>query len=94
MNTTALRLAGAAAACALMCAPALAQKAKDTLRVGAFQPISIVDTFYDPQPHTNLMDRIVFDMLVRYDVDGNMTGGECRPELAAPAACAADRTAP
>ena len=63
------RLMCAAAMGALFSAPAFAQKAKDTLRVGAYQPISIVDTFYDPQPQTNLMDRIVFDMLVRYDVE-------------------------
>ena len=49
--------------------PAWAQKAQDTLRVGAYQPISIIDGIYDPQPQTNLMDRVVFDTLVAYDSD-------------------------
>ncbi len=63
------RLLGAAAIGALTCAPALAQKAKDTLRIGAYQPISIIDALYDPQPQSNLMDRVVFDTLVAYDVE-------------------------
>ncbi|MDT2021082.1 ABC transporter substrate-binding protein [Methylocella sp. CPCC 101449] len=47
--------------------PALAQKAKDTLRIGVYQPISIVDSIYDPQPQTDLITRSVFDTLVQYD---------------------------
>ena len=54
---------------ALMSGPALAQKAQDTLRIGAYQPIAIIDALYDPQPQSNLMDRVVFDTLVVYDSD-------------------------
>ena len=49
--------------------PAYAQKSQDTLRIGAYQPISIIDGIFDPQPQTNLMDRVVFDTLVAYDTD-------------------------
>lgn len=54
-------------ASALMAVPAVAQKSKDTLRVGVYQPISIVDGVFDPHPQTNLMDRMVFDSLLSYD---------------------------
>lgn len=53
----------------LAIAPAAAQKSKDTLRVGVHQPISIIDAIFDPNPQTNLMDRMVFDSLVTYDSD-------------------------
>ncbi|HEV2572473.1 MAG TPA: ABC transporter substrate-binding protein [Beijerinckiaceae bacterium] len=59
----------AVAAAGLLPLPALAQKAQDTLRIGVYQPISIIDALYDPQPQTNLMDRVVFDTLVQYDSD-------------------------
>ena len=49
--------------------PSLAQKSKDTLRVGVYQPISIIDAVFDPQPQTNMLDRMVFDSLVNYDSD-------------------------
>ncbi len=48
---------------------AMAQKSKDTLRVGVYQPIKIVDAIFDPNPQTNLMDRMVFDTLTEYDVE-------------------------
>ncbi|MDB5532408.1 MAG: Peptide/nickel transport system substrate-binding protein [Hyphomicrobiales bacterium] len=63
-----LRLAVMAAA-ALLPIQAFAQKSQDTLRIGAYQPISIIDAIFDPQPQTNLMDRVVFDTLVAYDSD-------------------------
>ena len=53
----------------LAAVPALAQKSKDTLRVGVYQPISIIDAIFDPQPQTNMLDRVVFDTLVFYDSD-------------------------
>ncbi len=56
-------------ASALMTAPVLAQKSKDTLRVGVYQPISIVDGVFDPHPQTNMMDRMVFNSLLTYDTD-------------------------
>jgi peptide/nickel transport system substrate-binding protein len=49
--------------------PSVAQKAKDNLRVGVYQPISIIDAIFDPQPQTNMLDRMVFDSLVTYDTD-------------------------
>jgi peptide/nickel transport system substrate-binding protein len=49
--------------------PTVAQKSKDTLRVGVHQPIAIVDGVFDPQPQTNLMDRMVFDTLIEFDSD-------------------------
>src|SRR5262245_23217741 len=46
---------GATVASALVAAPALAQKSKDTVRAISEQPISLVDSIYDPQPATTLM---------------------------------------
>ena len=63
-----------AAAFGLTALPALAQKAKDTLRIGVHQPISIVDAIYDPQPQSNLMDRVIFDTLVFFDSDKREVG--------------------
>jgi peptide/nickel transport system substrate-binding protein len=62
-----LRLTGAVALGALSFSPALAQKSQDTLRIGAYQPIAIIDALWDPQPQSNLMDRVVFDSLVSFD---------------------------
>ena len=56
-------------AAALLVSPALAQKSKDTLRVGVSQPISIVDIILNPQPQTTLMTSVVFDSLIHYDAD-------------------------
>ncbi len=49
--------------------PALAQKAKNTLRIGVAQPISVIDAIFDPQPQANLMDRVIYDSLAAYDSD-------------------------
>ncbi|MEE2998884.1 MAG: ABC transporter substrate-binding protein, partial [Pseudomonadota bacterium] len=46
---------------------AMAQKSKDTLRIGFADPISVVDLAYDPKPEIALTARIVFDGLVHYD---------------------------
>lgn len=54
----------------LLASPAAAQKSKDTLRVGFSQPIRVIDAVFDPNPQTNLMDRVVFDTLVYFDVEG------------------------
>lgn len=64
--------------CSAALSPAMAQKAKDTLRVGVHQPISVIDAIYDPQPQSNLMDRVVFDTLVAFDADKR----ELAPSLA------------
>lgn len=58
--------------------PAIAQKSKDTVRIGVHQPISIIDAIFDPQPQTNLMDRMIFSGLVGYDSDKR----EVVPQLA------------
>lgn len=63
------RLGFAVLAAGLSPLPALAQKAQDTLRIGVYQPISVVDSVYDPQPQTDLISRVVFDTLVQYDAD-------------------------
>jgi peptide/nickel transport system substrate-binding protein len=44
-----------------------AQKSKDTLRVGFYQPVRMVDSFYDPGPEPTVAARVVFDTLVNYD---------------------------
>ena len=48
-----MRLAGLSAVAlvlALGATDAFAQKSKDTLRIGFYQPIRIVDTFHEPGP--------------------------------------------
>ena len=47
--------------------PASAQKSKDTLRVGFYQPVRLVDAFFQPGPEASLAYRMVFDTLVNYD---------------------------
>lgn len=69
MSVSGLGRTIAAIAIALSASTAFAQKAKDTVRIGVHQPISIVDAIFDPHPQTNLMDRMVFDALVEYDSD-------------------------
>ena len=44
-----------------------AQKSKDTLRVGFYQPVRMVDSFYDPGPEPTVAARVVFDTFVNYD---------------------------
>jgi peptide/nickel transport system substrate-binding protein len=48
-------------------APALAQKSKDTMRVAFYQPVRLVDTFYEGGPEGTVANRMVFDNLVNYD---------------------------
>ncbi len=56
-----------AAAVLVAAAPALAQKAKNTLRVGFYDPIPGVDLVYDPKGETAFTARAVFDTLISYD---------------------------
>ncbi len=55
------------AAAAIAAAPAFAQKAKDTLRVGFYDPIPGVDLVYDPKGETSFTARAVFDTLISYN---------------------------
>ena len=73
-----LPLSVIAAAAMLSAGPAMAQKAKDTLRVGFYQPISIVDLIENPQPEVTLMASAVFESLIRFDADSRTF----KPELA------------
>ena len=52
---------------AVIAMPASAQKSKDTLRVGFYQPVRLVDAFFQPGPEASLAYRMVFDTLVNYD---------------------------
>lgn len=62
------RLALAAAAAAVVAAaPAAAQKSKDTLRVGFYDPIPGVDLVHDPKGETSFTARAVFDTLISYN---------------------------
>ena len=56
-----------AAAVLVAAAPALAQKAKNTLRVGFYDPIPGVDLVYDPKGETAFTARAVFDTLISYN---------------------------
>ena len=63
-----LLLAGIAGlALGLAAQPASAQKSKDQLRFGFYQPISMVDSIYDPRPEGSVMARNVYDTLVTFD---------------------------
>ena len=77
MKPTALA-AGAAFAALLAASSADAQKSKDTFRVALNQPIRQVDTFYNPNPESNLMDRAVMDTLLAFDVSTR----SLKPQLA------------
>lgn len=68
----------AALVAALAAAPAFAQEAKDTLRIGFLDPISTVDLYFDPKPETGLTSRSVFETLIHYDP----ADGEFKPVLA------------
>jgi peptide/nickel transport system substrate-binding protein len=59
-------------------APAAAQKAKDTLRIGFHDPISTVDLNDDPKPETSFTSRSVFDTLIEFDA----VTSEFKPVLA------------
>jgi peptide/nickel transport system substrate-binding protein len=58
--------------------PAAAQKAPDTLRLAAVQPIQTLSYYFDPTPDTVLESEAVYDSLVSYDV----TRGAVEPLLA------------
>ena len=57
----------ASCAAVALAVPALAQKAKDIVRIGIHQPVSTIDMIFDPSPQTSLMGRMVLDMLVNFD---------------------------
>ncbi len=57
----------AAAAVAMAATPSLAQKSRDTLRIGFYDPIAGVDLIYDPKGETSLTSRAVFDTLISYN---------------------------
>lgn len=44
-----------------------AQKSKDTLRTALHQPIRLIDAIHNPNPESNLLDRVVMDSLLAYD---------------------------
>ncbi|MDA0238654.1 MAG: ABC transporter substrate-binding protein [Proteobacteria bacterium] len=71
-------LLGAAAAL-LVTTPGFAQKSKDTLRVGFYQPLQLIDAFFAASPESSLAYKMVFDTLVNYDA----TKREYVPGLAA-----------
>ncbi len=62
----------------LVTGPVFAQKSKDTLRIGFYDPISIVDATHDPKPETGFLSRAVYDNLLAYD----RKSGEFKPSLA------------
>ncbi|MEE2746569.1 MAG: ABC transporter substrate-binding protein [Pseudomonadota bacterium] len=70
---------GIAGICGLLySATAIAQKSKNTVRIGYYDPISMVDAVYDPKPETGLTTRVVYDNLVGFD----RNTGEFKPLLA------------
>ena len=52
---------------ALAAPVALAQANKDTVRLAVYQPVSMIDTIYNPHPETSLIANPVFDSLVHFD---------------------------
>ena len=72
------RVIALTAALAVAAAPAAAQKSKDTLRIGFYDPIPGVDLVYDPKGETALTARAVFDTLIAY----NERTGKFEPLLA------------
>ena len=74
-----VRAAAALSAIAMAASPALAQKARDTLRVAVYEPISTVDNTFEPQPQTSMFMQMVFDYLVSFDTQKR----ELQPSLAA-----------
>ncbi len=73
-----VRVIALTAALAVAAGPALAQKSKDTLRIGFYDPIPGVDLVYDPKGETALTARAVFDTLIAY----NERTGKFEPLLA------------
>ena len=68
----------ALAAIATSGAPAVAQKAKDTVRMGFVDPIETVDFYYDPKPETSFLTRGVYTNLIDY----NPEAGKFAPMMA------------
>ncbi|MCD6074019.1 MAG: hypothetical protein K0Q70_902 [Rhodospirillales bacterium] len=65
-----LKLAAALAASLLFAAtPALAQNAKDTVRIPLLQPMSGIDDYLDPGPEPEYRAKAVFDTLITFDED-------------------------
>ena len=62
-----IRVVALAAAVAVAAAPVAAQKSKNTLRIGFYDPIPGVDLVYDPKGETALTARAVFDTLIDYN---------------------------
>lgn len=68
------RFSGRWFAAALIAAPlvfgggAQAEKAKDTLRLAADQPIRLIDGYLNPNPEGDLVNRAIYDTLIGYDV--------------------------
>jgi peptide/nickel transport system substrate-binding protein len=57
-----------AALASFLAVPAQADKADDTLRLAAAQPIQTISYYYDPSPDTVFESEAVYDDLVSYDV--------------------------
>jgi peptide/nickel transport system substrate-binding protein len=55
---------------------ASAQKAKDTGRIALNQPIRLVDALHNPNPESNLLDRVVMDALLSYDTVNRKIAGQ------------------
>ena len=66
MTKTAL-LGATAMIAALVSAPAMAQKAKDTVRLGLTAPIQTLSYYLDPKPETVFEAEAVFDNLIIFD---------------------------
>ncbi len=49
--------------------PAQAQKSKDTVRFGLYQPVKALDRIFVPHPETNLTAPAVYDALIIYDAE-------------------------
>jgi len=66
-----LKMIGTATALSLFvgisAVPAAAQKSKDTLRMGYYDPISMVDSVFDPKTESGAGTRAVYDALILYD---------------------------
>ncbi len=77
MIETRLRVALAAALMLVAAgSTALAQKAKDTLRIAFDQPIRLIDAIHNPNPEANLIDRAVMSTLVSYDPETRTYQGQ------------------
>jgi len=55
---------------------AAAQKAKDTGRIALNQPLRLIDALHNPNPESNLLDRVVMDALLSYDTVNRKIAGQ------------------